>query len=113
MIKIATTIASPSKKEGLSSYIEKEDLSLHRYFIIFCLTKTYDQMKKVEKLVLNQMAKKELSQRQQVMIKGGRNLCTCGCCYANSGGSDTTDNGLANCESSKNTFCPVNSSWFC
>lgn len=61
-------------------------------------------MKKLEMLVLNQLAKKELSQRQQTMIKGGRS-CTCGCCYASSGGSDTTDNGYANCISGLNTKC--------
>ena len=55
-------------------------------------------MKKIGKLVLNQIAKKELSQRQMGKIKGGRNVCICGCCYADGGGgSSTTDNGDANC----------------
>ena len=30
-------------------------------------------------------------------VRGGEsNLCTCGCCYAGSGGSSTVDNAIAN-----------------
>ena len=47
-------------------------------------------MKKIDKLVLNQISKKELTQRQLGRVKGGR-ACACGCCYANSGGSDNVD----------------------
>ena len=61
-------------------------------------------MRKVEKLVLNQLAKKELTQRQQAMIKGGRG-CHCGCCYAGSGGSSSTQNGLANCADGLRSPC--------
>ena len=69
-------------------------------------------MRKVEKLVLNQLAKKELTQRQQAMIKGGRG-CTCGCCYANSGGSSSVDNGLVNCYGSLRTNCDEVNIWGC
>jgi len=62
-------------------------------------------MKKMSKLVLNQIAKKELTQRQQGSIKGG-NSCTCGCCYAENQGSEWDDNGQANCLGSKKTYCP-------
>ena len=72
-------------------------------------------MKKISKLVLNQIAKKELTQRQQGFIKGGRHGCTCGCCYAGSGGgSSQTDNWIANCEGGSDglqTNCPTSLSW--
>ena len=55
-------------------------------------------MRKIEKLVLNQIAKKELTQRQQGLIRGGRgqNACLCGCCAQ--GGSSTDNNADANCK---------------
>ena len=65
-------------------------------------------MKKISKLVLSQIARKELSQRQQRTIKGGRH-CTCGCCYAGSGGSNTDWNGCTNNAGGDNglhTGCP-------
>lgn len=63
-------------------------------------------MKKLEKLVLSQLAKRELSWRQQAMIKGGKYNCTCGCCYAGGGGgSSSLDNGIANCDSHLKTQC--------
>jgi len=62
-------------------------------------------MKKIETLVLNQIAKKELSQRQMWRVKAGK-ACTCGCCYAGSGGgSDSVTNGFANCDGNKKTYC--------
>jgi len=54
-------------------------------------------MKKIERLVLNQIAKKELSQRQIGKIKGGRFSCACCCSYAG-GGTDSLGNGYGNCE---------------
>jgi natural product precursor len=51
-------------------------------------------MKKLNKLVLGELAKKELSQREQNNIRGG-NVCGCGCCYAQMG--DTNYSGGANC----------------
>jgi len=63
-------------------------------------------MKKIETLVLNQIAKKELSQRQLGKVKGGRISCLCGCCYAgDAGGSSTTNNGDANCSAGKYSTC--------
>ena len=61
-------------------------------------------MRKVEKMVLNQLAKKELSRRQMGKIKGGRN-CTCGCCYYDTEGSSIVDNAYANCIDGKTTYC--------
>ena len=55
-------------------------------------------MKKIGTLVLNQLAKKELSQRQMKEIQGGCGPCPCACCNAPSG---TADNGEANCEQNK------------
>ena len=64
-------------------------------------------MRKLERMVLSQLAKKELTQRQMGRIKGGRNTCTCGCCYVENGGSDCVDNGYANCVTNKTTTCSV------
>ena len=50
-------------------------------------------MKKIDKMVLNQISKKELTQRQMGRVKGGRGNCTCGCC----GSSSVEANGDANC----------------
>lgn len=69
-------------------------------------------MKKLSKLVLMNLETKELSQRQMSQIKGGEyKSCGCGCCYANENtaarGSSSTDNGVANCKSDKDSFaCP-------
>ena len=58
-------------------------------------------MKKIDRIVLGQLAKKELTQRQLGKIKGG-NLCTCGCCYyPNGGGADGVTNGDTNCVGNK------------
>jgi len=64
-------------------------------------------MQKISKLALNQVAKKELSQRQLGKIKAGKG-CTCGCCYVNSGGSNSAINGTANCRGEFHTYCPMN-----
>jgi len=65
------------------------------------------EKKKNSKLALSQMAKKELTQRQMGMLKGGKHLvyCTCGCCYQDSGGSSTVDNRNANCKLNMTTMC--------
>ena len=64
-------------------------------------------MKKISKLVLSQIAKKELTQRQQGLIKGGKG-CSCGCCYKDSGGSSSDVNGGANCRGGGlHTYCPA------
>ena len=56
---------------------------------------------KLNKLNMNQLSKEQLS-----TIRGGSApSCTCGCCYANSGGSNTTDNGMANYEGGLKTMC--------
>lgn len=59
-------------------------------------------MKKIQKLFLNRLTKKELTIPEMNKVKGG-NQCGCGCCYDGTpgdighGGSSTVDNGLANC----------------
>jgi natural product precursor len=54
-------------------------------------------MKRLSKLVLIELERKELSQREMKHVKGG-NTCGCGCCYAeNGGGSSSGSNGAANC----------------
>jgi len=65
------------------------------------------EKKVIGKLALSQLAKKELTQRQMGNVKGGKHLivCTCGCCYADSGGSSTQVNRNANCELDTTTLC--------
>ena len=63
------------------------------------------KMKKIDKMTLSQLAKKELTKRQQGLIKGGRYNCTCGCCYADSEGSSVEDNSNANCDGHQTTYC--------
>ena len=59
-------------------------------------------------MTLSQLAKKELTKRQQGLIKGGRGNCTCGCCYAgDGGGSSIVDNAVANCKDNKTTYCEI------
>lgn len=55
---------------------------------------------KLNKLNMNQLSKEQLSS-----VRGGAATCTCGCCYANSGGSNTTDNGIANYDGGLRTKC--------
>jgi len=53
------------------------------------------KLKVVGMLKLTQLGKVDLLKRQMNDLKG-TNGCTCGCHYANSGGSSTCDNGNAN-----------------
>lgn len=59
-------------------------------------------MKRIEKLSLNRLSKKELTFREMNKVKGGSS-CPCGCCYAGlpgdhgHGGSSDFQNGNANC----------------
>lgn len=52
-------------------------------------------MKKLGKLKLNHLMNDELSEREMTVLRGGEN-CSCGCHYADSGGSDFCTNGYAN-----------------
>jgi len=64
-------------------------------------------MKKIERLVLHYLAKKEIHHRQMGKLRGGKQRCTCGCCYAGSGGgSDVDYNGCANWKEDKTSYCP-------
>lgn len=60
-------------------------------------------------LKLNKLNANQLTKEQMREIVGGENphTCTCGCCYANDGGSNTSDNGIANYESRLQTGCDV------
>lgn len=57
-------------------------------------------MKKIQKLSLNRLTKKELNLEEMNRVKGGTELyiCGCGCCYEGTG-SLNADNRQANCES--------------
>ena len=68
-------------------------------------------MKEIKKMVLKQIANKELSKRQMGKYKGGKFDCICGCCYQNTGGSNTVDNGLTNCDLHLKTYCPYKEGW--
>lgn len=50
---------------------------------------------KLQKLKLNKLAENSLANREMKELIGG-NFCTCGCHYANSGGSSYDANGSAN-----------------
>ncbi len=53
----------------------------------------------MKSLKLNKLNQNSLSKDQMKKVRGGEsNLCTCGCCYAGSGGSSTVDNAIANNE---------------
>lgn len=47
-------------------------------------------------LKLNKLNKNLLSNEQMKGVTGGASGCSCGCCYANQGGSSIYDNCLAN-----------------
>ena len=53
-------------------------------------------MKKLSKISLLKLEKESLSDQEMRCIKGGFDDCTCGCHYANYGGSNTGDNFSAN-----------------
>jgi len=67
-------------------------------------------MKKLNKLILNDLSNKELSHKAMSQIIGGRTtICTCGCCYKDQGGSGDDDNMMANCTTPPLgllTYCP-------
>lgn len=59
-------------------------------------------------LKLNKLNRNQLTKEQMKTIAGGTSAapqCTCGCCYSDSGGSNTTDNGIANYDGSLSTRC--------
>jgi natural product precursor len=47
---------------------------------------------------LNALAAKTLSETEMNKVRGGGRSCSCGCQYANSGGSSTSNNCSANYE---------------
>lgn len=55
---------------------------------------------KTKQLKLNKLKLNQLSAKQLNAITGGEEppRCTCGCCYAGSGGSSSVDNAIANNE---------------
>jgi natural product precursor len=56
------------------------------------------KLKKMNNLKLNKLEEQNLAERQMYAVKGGGvgDMCGCGCCYANNGGSSVSDNALAN-----------------
>jgi len=51
---------------------------------------------KIKRFKLNDLSANELRQKEMNAIIGGRNVCGCSCAYADSGGSNTSDNLHAN-----------------
>ncbi|GHV35029.1 hypothetical protein FACS1894178_3750 [Bacteroidia bacterium] len=63
----------------------------------------------MKNLKLNKIAEGNLNEKQMHQIKGGGAtpfICSCGCQYANSGGSSISANMYANC--SENKVVPAN-----
>lgn len=60
-------------------------------------------MVKLKKIKLSNQIDCELREREMYMLRGGDGedlkACTCGCAYAESGGSSSHDNAIANIES--------------
>jgi natural product precursor len=55
----------------------------------------------MKSLKLNKLNQNTLSKDHMRRVLGGQgNLCSCGCCYVNQGGSNTVDNAIANNEGS-------------
>lgn len=60
---------------------------------------------------LNKLADNRLTEKEMEKTTGG-NYCTCGCCYANNGGSSTSGNAGANYGSNLTTKCAeVKETW--
>ncbi len=61
----------------------------------------------MKNLKLNKLNR--ISDELKNAVKGGeepqQEYCTCGCCYANQGGSSTTDNAAANFRDCLHTEC--------
>ena len=59
-------------------------------------------MVKLKKIKLSNQIDCELKEREMYMLRGGdggnSDCCTCGCAYAESGGSSSEDNAKANIE---------------
>jgi len=61
----------------------------------------------MKSLKLNKLNMNHLSREQMNSVRGGESSwsCSCGCCYVNSGGSNTSDNLIKNYEGSLRTNC--------
>lgn len=60
----------------------------------------------MKSLRLNKIRTNELTKRQMSSVTGGTSpTCTCGCCYENDGGSNTSDNMAANYDGGLYTKC--------
>lgn len=55
-------------------------------------------MKTLKKLVLNQLSREDLNEKEMKQIVGGQCWCGCGCLYQYSGGSATAVNMIANAQ---------------
>lgn len=69
-------------------------------------------MKKLKKISLHQLEKGSLANQAMRCLKGG-NSCTCGCNYANSGGSTTGHYDFANYSDNKTSVGGGNESCAC
>ncbi|HRS47639.1 MAG: TIGR04149 family rSAM-modified RiPP [Bacteroidales bacterium] len=60
----------------------------------------------MKSLKLNKLNMNKLTREQMGAITGGEApTCSCGCCYVNQGGANTTDNLIANYEGQLRTRC--------
>jgi hypothetical protein len=67
----------------------------------------------MSKIKLNKIGNFQLTNNEKQELKGGDVVlvCTCGCCYANDGGSSIQDNTAANTNEHKTTRCATITGW--
>lgn len=73
-------------------------------------------MKRIEKLSLTKLSKKELNYQEMNRVKGGTNGCQCGCCYSIECGGDGSGSDMqvnANCNdcTGKTTYPMICACW--
>lgn len=60
----------------------------------------------MKSIKLNKLNMNKLSKEQMRVVSGGAApQCSCGCCYVNQGGSNSTDNLIANYDGGLQTRC--------
>jgi hypothetical protein len=62
---------------------------------------------------LNKIENSQLNNNEKLELRGGAATpdCTCGCCYANDGGSSVEDNAMANTKLGIPTKCKKVVAW--
>ncbi|GHV34584.1 hypothetical protein FACS1894178_2370 [Bacteroidia bacterium] len=67
----------------------------------------------MKNLKLNKIAEQNLNEKQMHQIRGGASGCSCGCQYANNGGSSISNNGMANADNGLHAPSGVKVQWAC